>query len=200
MTWAVAMGVTLIAAGTASAQPGRFGGPGLVANAGVQEELKLNNEQKQKAADFAEKLNEKMMSVFQDAGGDFTKMQAEGIKLNAAGMKDVAGFLNPDQLKRLKQISWQLGGLNALATDEEVQKELKLTNEEKDKLTKMANEQREKTVAMFQEGFGPEMLQKMQAMRKEYGDKAVAALTADHQKAYKDLLGKPFEVKFDGPG
>jgi Spy/CpxP family protein refolding chaperone len=202
MTWAVAVGLILAAAGTAAAQ-GRgggfmMGGPGLLMSPQVQEELKLTDDQKEKAREFGEKLREKMQGVFQDAQGDFQRMQTEMQKINAAGMKDVAAFLKPEQVKRLKGISWQQAGLNALANDEDLQKELKVTADQKEKLKKLAADQRKDMMELFQGG-QPDR-EKMQALRKDYNDKAQAALTEDQRKTYKDLLGKPIELRFGRRG
>ncbi|MFO0810383.1 MAG: hypothetical protein U0746_17300 [Gemmataceae bacterium] len=203
MTWA-AVAVILASAGSAAAQGrgglGRFGGPALVINESVQTELKMTDEQKKKAEEFGSKFFDKMRELFQDSQGDFEKMQKEMVKANAAGMKEVGSFLKDDQTKRLKQISWQISGINALATDEELQKEIKLTGESKDKVKKLADELRQKTTELLQEGFSPDTQKKMQELRKDYGTKATDALNADQKKAYKETLGKSFEVKFPQPG
>jgi Spy/CpxP family protein refolding chaperone len=198
------VGAALAAAGVALAQGrGGFGfvGPGMVAFPPVQEELKLTDEQKEKARDFAQKLREKGQAIRDEHQGDVPRIRAEMQKVNAAALKEAAGFLKTDQVKRLKQIIWQQAGVNALATDEELQKELKLTNEQKEKLTKLTAELGEKTMEAFQGGPGPETFQKVQALGKEYGDKGTALLTEDQRKSYKELLGKQFDMPpFGGRG
>ncbi len=201
MTWAVALGVVLATTELVSAQGrGMMGGPGLLLNPGVQEELKLTDEQKEKARTFAEKFGEKVREAFQNAQGDFQKLQTEIQKLSTTGLKDAAEFLKPEQVARLKQISRQQAGLNALANDEELQKELKLNDEQKEKIKKLADEQREKVMELFQAGGGPETREKMQALRKEYNGKVQDVLTGEQTKAYKELLGKPYEVRFAPQG
>jgi hypothetical protein len=200
----LAVTATLVAAGALQAQGrggmGRFGGgPSLITNESVQTELKLTDEQKTKAGEFAEKFRATMRSVREDNQGEPEKMQAEMAKANTAGMKDLAGFLKDDQMKRFRQINWQVGGLNALATNEELQKTIKLTDEGKEKAKKLAAELRSKTMELLQDGPGPDTQKKMTELRKEYSDKAVESLTADQKKAYKEALGKAFEVKFAPP-
>jgi hypothetical protein len=40
-------------------------------------------------------------------------------------------------------------------------------------------------------------MQKMTALRKERLDKALATLTDDQKKTWKELTGEPYEVKFE---
>jgi hypothetical protein len=198
------VGVALAAAGVALAQGrggfGMFAGPGMLAIPPVQDELKLTDDQKEKAREFAQKLREKGQAVREEHQGDFPKIRAEMQKVNAAALKEAAGFLKVDQVKRLKQIIWQQSGVNALATDEELQKELKVTSEQKEKLTKLTAELGEKSMEAFQGGPGPETMQKVQALGKEYLDKATAMLTEDQRKSYKELLGKQFDMPPFGRG
>ncbi|HTK77856.1 MAG TPA: hypothetical protein VL371_21490 [Gemmataceae bacterium] len=203
IVWAAAVGVALAATGTALTQGrgGFGGGANLLAIPQVQEELKLTDDQKDKVRDFMEKFREKSVSAFQDAQGDFGKIGTIMAKMNAEAMKDVAAFLKADQVTRFKQLSRQRAGAQALMTDEDLQKDLKLTKEQTEKLAKLNKEMGEKQQELFQGGPGPESFQKMQEMRTEYGTKANAILTADQQKSYKDLLGKPFEFpQFGGRG
>jgi len=201
-TWLVVVGVILAAAGTASAQGRRGGGPMMLGNPAVQEELKLTAEQKDKVQkfmeDFQPKMQERMQSVFQNAGGDFEKMTEEMQKINADALKEVTPLLKPEQLARFKQILLQQTGAQAFVSNPELQAALKLTNDQKDKFKKLTAEQREKTMELVQGGFGPDTQQKMQALQKDYAKKAEEMLTADQRKTYQDLLGKPFEMPAQG--
>jgi len=217
MSWALALGVALAAAGTAPTQGrggfgGMFGAGGaatLLTNPGVQAELKLTDEQKDKLREFAQqqqaKMRERMQEVFQNigAGGDpqemMGKVQEEMQKFSAGVMKDVAPLLKPEQLKRLKEIDLQQTGVQALASNDELQKALKLTNDQKDKVRKLVGDMRQDVMELFQGGFGnPDTQQKVQTLQKDYAKKAEGVLNEEQRKTYKDLLGKPFEVPAAG--
>src|SRR5262249_55095178 len=118
MRTALAFGLVALAAGTASAQGGRgfggmMGGGGLgqlLANPGVQKELKLTDDQVGKAEKIAEAQREKMRERFQSAGGGQggdpaaarARMQAMMKEANAEVKKEADAFLKPEQMKRLE--------------------------------------------------------------------------------------------------
>src|SRR5947207_1411905 len=68
------------------------------------------------------------------------------------------------------------GGLAMLLANESVQKELKLTDDQ------------------AAQGNREEAMKKLRALRKETLDKALAVLSDDEKKAWKDLTGEAFEV------
>jgi Spy/CpxP family protein refolding chaperone len=205
ITWALAVGVAVAVTTTASAQQrqgrgGMFGRGGmsaamLLGNEGVQKELKLTDEQKEKAREFAQAQGEKMREAFQNAQGDPEKMQEARKAMTEAGDKFVKETLKPEQQKRLKQIQYQADVLQTLSANEEVQKTLKLTDEQKEKLKTLADDLRKDRQELFQGGGGPEMMQKMQALTKDYTTKAQAVLTDAQKKEWKDLTGDPFELQ-----
>ena len=124
------------------AQQGRGGGRGfggaaacLLGNASVQQELKLDAGQIEKAKDVAEKAREKMTAARESLqsleGEERAKKQRELTKeINTETHKAVKEFLKPEQMKRLYQIVHQQQGAEAF-TDEHVQKHLKLTDAQK---------------------------------------------------------------------
>ena len=210
ITWALAVGVAVAVTATASAQQrqgrgGMFGRGGmsaamLLANEGVQKELKLTDEQKEKAREFAQAQGEKMREAFQNAQGDPEKMQEARKAMTEAGDKFVKETLKSEQQKRLKQIQYQADVLQTLSANEEVQKTLKLTDEQKEKLKTLADDLNKDRRELFQGGPGPEMMQKMQALTKDYTTKAQAVLTDAQKKEWKELTGEPFEVRFQRRG
>ena len=196
----VALALAAVIVGTAFAQPGFFGGGGvspaqLVMNKGVQEELKLTDEQKEKAAKINEDLRGKMREAFQNAAGDFEKVREEMQKLNAAAAKPINEMLKPEQAKRLKQIELQVAGFNALSR-EDVQKELKLTDKQKTEIKTASEKMRNDIMELFQGGFDPEKAQenqkKIQAMNKENVEKVVKTFNDEQKKTWTEMLGKPF--------
>ena len=90
-------------------------GPGLIGNPGVQKELKLTEDQAEKAKDFAEEYREKSReSMAKLEGLDGEERMKKATELNMAnakaGMKDVEAMLKPEQSKRFKQIIFQARG------------------------------------------------------------------------------------------
>jgi hypothetical protein len=183
------------------AQPG--GGfmqsPGvLLRQESVQKELKLSEEQKKKAEELGEQMREKFQEAFGLEGEERAKKMRE---LTAENNKAVAGILKPEQLKRLKQISYQLRGSTAF-TDPEVAKALRLTDEQKKDIQKINQDSFAQMREFFQGGPPDEEgRKKIAEIRKEASVKAVKVLTDKQRATWKDLQGKPFrgEIRFGPP-
>ena len=84
----------------------------LIGNEGVQKELKLDDQQVEKAKEFAEKAREEMREHFAEACRDSRaksaapSMQEINKEMNESAMKAFGEFLKPEQITRLKQISY----------------------------------------------------------------------------------------------
>jgi hypothetical protein len=199
---------------------GGFGGttPGaLLANPSVQKELGLSEDQIGKVKEVTQKINEKYgeerRELFKGGkGGDPAEARAKatelGKKTSAETMKELAGTLKPDQEKRLNQIVLQQQGVNAFR-ESTVQTALKLNDEQKESVKTIADDlakdMRDLAPGRGQGkgkggGFNPENMQKMEALRKEAVDKAVAVLNADQKAKWKEMTGAPFKIEFTGFG
>jgi len=189
---------------------GGRGGPMMyLVNKGVQEELKVTPEQKEKIDAASKESFSKMGEIFtkfKDLPKEerSEKMQAAMKEINDNAMKEIA--LKPEQAKRLKQIEIQQNPLATFVTNEEVAKELKITDEQKTKL-KDLRETSDKDLAEMRKsggggkgGFNKEAQEKMAAARKEASDKALKMLTAEQLGKWKELTGEPFVVKFEFGG
>lgn len=199
---------------------GGFGGGGLgmgamLNNEGVQKELKLSEEQITKVREATKEVGAKYREEFgklQDLSQEERreKMTELRTKQEADTKKALEGVLNADQEKRLKQITLQQRGVQAF-TDAEVATALKLSDEQKDTLKTINDDSAKDLRELFaaqrggggggfnQEAF-QENMKKMQAMRKEAMDKAVAVLKDDQKKAWKDMTGEPFTMTMQGFG
>jgi hypothetical protein len=125
-----------------------------------------------------------------------TKAQLE--KVDEAINKALAASLEPDQLKRLKQISLQMRGPGALA-DAKVQAELKLSGEQKENIKTIFADNAKKIRELMEEG--PEGFTKMRELRKETSDKALGVLTASQREQWREMTGPEFRMGFGfGPG
>jgi hypothetical protein len=182
------------------------GGAGLIANEGVQKELKLTDEQTSKAEAVARDVREKHH-------GDFAKLQdldaqersektAEIVRtMISETNKALADVLKPEQMKRYRQIQLQQLGLMAF-TEPEVQSKLKLTDDQVGQIRRINADSQSQRRELLQGGGGggnrEEMRKKAATLGKESMDKALAVLSADQKQAWKDMTGEPFEVQFQG--
>jgi hypothetical protein len=178
----------------------------LLDNKDLQKELKLTQEQVDKAKAATEEVWKKHadeLEKLRDASPE--DRQATMTKISKEGMTALESVFQADQTKRLKEIMLQqsvrMRGPGAFL-DEDVKKTLKLSDEQSDKIKTIAADTRKEIEAMFQSGAqrGPETFQKVGAMNKEAVEKIESMLSADQKKAFKDLQGEPFEIRFGRPG
>jgi Spy/CpxP family protein refolding chaperone len=208
-----AVGLVLLLGGYAGSQqgPGLFGGLGgldmLLQNAGVQKELVLKDEQlskvKEVIRDVRLKHREDWEKLRDLSPEERREKLPELIKLVSDDTtKSLGEVLSPAQLKRLKQIKWQNDGLRAFS-DGEVNKILKLTEPQREKIRTINEEARQEFAAIFQGSDSPasgnyqDAMKKVTTLRKETLAKGVDVLTAEQKRTWKDLVGNPFEVRFE---
>jgi Spy/CpxP family protein refolding chaperone len=172
---------------------GRFGGGmggdllGLLSQKSVQDELKLSDDQRKQGNELAEKQRDGFRGL-RDLSEDERRKKIE--ERAAENQKAVAGVLNAEQLKRLKQISLQQQGVLAYEQPE-VASALQLTNDQKDKLKGIQQSARDKMREAFQGGGQPDR-EKLQAARKAIADQAAGVLTDEQKAKWKDLTGETF--------
>src|SRR5438874_492820 len=104
------LGLTALLTSPAMAQRGRgrggFGGPGFfVNNKGVQKELKLTDDQKDKIKTINDDARQEGQSIHEAAAGDFQEMQKKMAALNKETMEKVSGVLTDDQKKAWKDLT-----------------------------------------------------------------------------------------------
>jgi len=210
----VALGLVALMTGPALAQQGRGGGGGrgfggggnigmLLSNASVQQELKLDATQIEKAKEVADKAREKFTASresLQSLEGDarVKKMQELNKEVNEEANKAVAAFLSKDQIHRLHQIQHQVQGAQAF-TDEHIQSRLKLTDAQKSDIDSIVQASNTEMRSLFQNmQSDPEGTRaKITEHRKETLAKVESKLTDAQKTAYKELLGAPFEIKYE---
>jgi Spy/CpxP family protein refolding chaperone len=206
----LSMGLVALIAGPAAAQgPGRgFGArmgnfSGLLANESVQKELKLDDKQVLKAEELDEKMSEEAQEKFQglqDLEGQerFAKMQQIGREINASALKQAGEFLKPEQVTRLKQIACQVRGPQAFS-DPEVVSKLNLTDAQKSAVEGIQRDSMQEMRTIFEENREDReaMRKKMGELRKQILSKIEGELNDEQRKTWKELLGSPFEIKFE---
>jgi hypothetical protein len=144
-------------------------------------------------------------------GGNFQpptpEQQAESDKQRAERDKEanakLAEILLPHQIKRLNEIYVQQAGTAALF-DDEIGKQLGISDSQKAQLTKVRDANLESMRTQGREAFnleGEARAAKFAEMRKESDSKMLAVLSADQQKKFEELKGKPFAMPdFGGRG
>lgn len=214
----LAMGglIALVASESNAQRPGggfQFGGRGqggfgLLQNKGVQEELKITEEQKDKIKTASDEIRKKYPSGFGFGKKDNQPSKEDREKTakerNEATAKAIAEILTKEQAARLKQIERQQSPATTLSTDEDVQKVLALSDEQKQKIKDIIEENTKQTRELFggggKGGFNKDAFEKIATLRKELTEKSLKVLTEDQTKKWKDLTGAPFEVRFEGFG
>jgi Spy/CpxP family protein refolding chaperone len=205
-------GLAALVAAPALAQPPRggrgFAGPGgsLLTNKSVQQELKLTDDQMKKIETATQEVRQKHAQDFEALQGldqqeRREKMRELTQKVASETKTALAGILKPEQEKRFKQIELQARGARGFA-EADVQKALKLTPEQEEKIKTINDDAQQEMRSLFQGGGGgggpnPEAQKKMAEMRKETMTKVMAVLTDDQKKEWKEMIGDPFEIKFE---
>jgi hypothetical protein len=211
-TTVIGLSLVALVADPAFAQGGRgfgMGGGGgyamLIGNSGVQKELKLDDQQIEKAKELATKAREDMRGIREKLegleGDELRTKRAEIMKeMNDSAIKAVGAFLKPEQVTRLKQISYHTQGARAFS-DPDVAKKLNITDSQKTDIQAIVQESNEGMRGLFSQDQSEEdranAMKKMAELRKEALDKASAKLNDEQQKTWKELLGAHFEYKPD---
>jgi len=218
--------LVLLLAGPALAQRGQgrggrggFGPGGLILNKSVQTELKLTDDQIKKTKEAVDSIfskHQEERAGLRNLQGDeqTEKRQELNKKVTEETNQALAGILKPEQSKRFKEITLQREGARAFNTDE-VQAALKLTGDQKEKIKTINEDAAKDRQQLFPQGGRrgaggggggavdqaafKEMMTKMAALEKETMDKISSVLTDDQKKAWKDMTGEHFEIKFDPP-
>jgi len=174
----------------------------LIGNESVQKELKLDDKQVEKAKEFAEKAREKGREIreqLQGLEGEELATKRRGItkEANETAMKAFGEFLKPEQIARIKQISYQTRGAGAFS-DPEVAKKLNLTDSQKTDIQSINQESMTQMREIFQSAGDDRegAMKKSAELRKETLEKVAGKLNDEQQKTWKELIGAPFEIKY----
>jgi hypothetical protein len=180
---------------------------GLLQVPSVQQELGLNELQVEECRSIVEEVRGRFraeVQALQQLGGGpetQTKGQALRHKVNAELHTALADLLTPEQLTRLTQLELQVQGPMAFS-DPRARAALNLNDEEVARLEARAQEVRKEMQHAIRDGAvagAGDPRSRLTAMRRQALEKVAEALTPEQREAWKALLGKPFEVKLEGP-
>src|SRR5262249_49419244 len=154
-----------------------------------QKELKLTKDQ----VTVVQAAAAKEMKAFNDLFPLGPDEHARRMKELSKENDRLAGkVLNPDQMKRLCQISLQVQGPRGF-TDPQVVQELRLTEEQKGQIGKLIADADQQMGQLLQPGGTPEKVnQQLAELNRSTGAKILSLLTAAQQDKWKDLTGEPF--------
>lgn len=210
--------VASFAQGGGGRQGGMWGGMQnnplmLLTREDVQEDLGLNSDQKLKVAEYfaPDALRERMMSVFQNSGMSFEDMRSEDgrkkmqdvmTKQMDSMKKEIEGWLTPDQVKRVGQISIQING-NRSILNKDIAKALELTSAQQAKIDGLQKSSGEAMQALMQKMRDQELSrEEMQEKMKKNGDimnTELGKVLTDNQRAkLTEMGGKKFVEKKEG--
>ncbi len=203
----IAIALLAVTVTLASAQGGgrrgmmNQGGLGLLRMEAVQKELKMTPDQIGKIDAKQQDVRSQMQELMQSSGGNFQDMSQEDREKFTAKMQDiqhkaVADILTSDQMKRFDQLELQRQGPLMGLLRKDVADKLKITDDQHKQLVDLRQHMMENMRSIFQSAGGQpseDTRKQMQDLQKSSNEKAVALLTDDQKKQWKDMLGDPFE-------
>lgn len=163
----------------------------------VQKELKLTPDDSKKIDDTLGKVGEDVQGAFQDANGDFGKMQLDIAKIDLKYDTEYLKTLTPDQATRLKQLFVQFTGALVIGR-EDFASEVGLTDDQKAKVKQLQVGQGKKMADLFQSGGDPSTMgPEMKKLQDQFKVDLAGVLTDDQKKKLEDMKGAKFEFQKD---
>lgn len=166
----------------------------------IQTELNISDEQKEQITALREESQANMpdfRQAFQELGEDATEEERNAVfaemrtameAAQAETKAKLAEILAADQLDRLRQLRWQLGGLDSLR-DAEAAEAVGLSDEQKTELTELLDERGQ---ARRELGFQASEEDRA-AFNEEWNTKIESVLTEEQRETWTVLLGDTFE-------
>jgi Spy/CpxP family protein refolding chaperone len=159
----------------------------------VQRALKLAARQKRGVAKINQDMIDGRRKLFQAGVGGI----GGGIqKLGEDAADKLAKLLDDEQEKRLRGITIQIAGANAVMIDAVLAKELKITDDQKSKLQEIQQANMREMSETFQaSGIPPENSRaKFEELHANGQKKLLAVLTTEQQKQLDSLQGDKIEI------
>jgi len=156
----------------------------------VQKELNITDDQKTKIADLQASVQTKMTDLGSSANGDRTAMTEGMAKINAEATKSLGDILQPEQMKRLRELQIQWSGKSILATDKELQSSLSISEEQKTKIAELIAKQQAANREASQGGDRQAAAEARTKNAKILEDEIDKVLTDAQKTKLKELGGK----------
>jgi hypothetical protein len=179
-----------------------LGGPFIVFQDAVQQELKLSDEQKQMLLEKLPDHVQATMKVFEEIK-DLKRAEREK-RLNEhrhTADRNLSAFLSQAlqarQQHRLLQLQLQQAGVFALVGENEAFAPLKITDEQRQRFMAVVQEMHKRIEPLINEaesaGNPAEIMPRIMKVRREHESRVAAILTEAQRSQWRKLLGKPFD-------
>jgi Spy/CpxP family protein refolding chaperone len=195
-----------------------MGSPILLTNPGVQREIKLTEEQRDKFRAIVKEVGEKYEPDLEKvaADRDKKKMLLVGYKFAKETAdkvnKAIPDVLQPEQAKRLRQIEIQVNGIISL-NKSDIQKRLDLTDKQREEIKEIGNKFKREVVKVVNDtADSVEQSRPLLAARRVLDayrtvrvksevatEKALALLTDGQRKTWNEMTGANFAFKIELP-
>jgi hypothetical protein len=193
-----------------------LGASALLLNKGVQKEIHLTDEQRDKVAKIVRDAFFKYQPDIQKAkdAGDLKKLfqvMRESLRKFTLESRDkvnkaIPDILKEEQIKRLKQIELQVNVIQTL-NKPDMQRKLKFTDRQKAEVKEIADGFKEDFIGMMKTDAlrkpqervrkAAEMVQATMKLSDEANRKAMKTFTDEQKKTWKEMTGAKFEYKPD---
>jgi len=160
----------------------------------VQKEAKLSADDSKKVEDLLGKMGEEMGAAFQDAGGDFGKLNVAISNIMTKTDAELLKGLTADQGKRVKELFVQFAGATVIVR-EDFAKDLGLSDDQKSKVNARQMDQGKKIGDLISSAGGDfaSIAPDMKKLQDTYKTDLAAMLTDDQKKKLEDMKGAKFE-------
>jgi len=170
----------------------------LLRHQSVRDALKLTADETRKIDDFTEQQWKKAQRA-EDLGPQ--ESEREFARLTRENDRFLDQVLEPDQHKRLDEITIQVAGL-LWVTRTEVASKLGLTEEQKTKAARYQKEARAEMEELLHSTTRQDRHAKLRELRSTSRKRLMDLLTDDQETKWKEMAGEPFrgELRFDEVG
>ena len=197
-----------------------MGSPLLLTNPGVQREIRLTPEQRDKFREIVKDVSDKYQPDLEKTEGDKKKMLLVGYRfakeMSEKINKAIPDVLQPEQARRLRQIEIQVNGIISL-NKPDVQKRLDLTDRQHDEIKAIGDQFKRDVIKIVNDTSDSlsqdrpllsarNVLRAYRTVRVKSEvatEKALARLTDEQRKTWREMTGEPFVFRIElpfGPG
>jgi Spy/CpxP family protein refolding chaperone len=192
------------------------GSPLLLTNPGVQREIKLSAEQRDKFREILKEMGDKYQPDLEKTEGDKKKMLLVGYRFaketSERVNKAIPDVLQPEQAKRLRQIEIQVNGIISL-NKEDIQKRLDLTDKQHDEIKEIGDKFKREIVKLVSDTSNSmppnrplvaarrvlEAYRTVRVKSEVATEKALDRLTDSQRKTWREMTGEPFVFRIELP-
>jgi hypothetical protein len=167
----------------------------LLRHKSIRDELKLTEDETKRIHDFTDRQWQKAQRIEALPAAERDREFAGLSRENDQFLKEV---LEPEQLKRLNQITLQTAGL-LWVTYPQVADQLRLTEEQKAKARQYQAEARREMQEILYAQTRGERHAKLKELRQTSRKRLMEILTDEQEKTWKEMCGEPFhgEMRFE---